>query len=59
VRQDYAEALKWYKKSAEKGCMLAQTAIGLMYMEGRGVRQDLKEARTWLERASGKDSREA
>ena len=38
---------------------MAETAIGLMYMEGRGVRQDLKEARKWLERASGKDSREA
>ena len=36
--------------------MLAQTAIGLMYMEGRGVRQDLKEAGKWIERASGKDA---
>ena len=59
VRQDYAEALKWYQKSAGKGFTMAETAIGLMYMEGRGVRQDLKEARKWLERASGKDSREA
>ena len=36
--------------------MLAETAIGLMFMEGRGVRQDLKEARKWLEKASGKDA---
>jgi len=56
VRQDYAEALKWYKKSAEKGCMLADISIGQMYLDGRGVRQDLKEAGKWIEKASGKDA---
>ncbi|MGN6876123.1 tetratricopeptide repeat protein, partial [Neisseria sp. P0021.S007] len=40
VRQDYAEALKWYRKAAEQGDARAQSDLGLMYANGQGVRQD-------------------
>ena len=31
VEQDYAEALKWYMKSAEQGNAKAQNNLGIMY----------------------------
>ncbi len=41
VRQDYAQAVQWYRKAAEQGVAEAQNNLGGMYAEGRGVRQDL------------------
>jgi TPR repeat protein len=38
------EAVKWLKSSAEKGYAAAQFTLGSMYENGRGVRQDQKEA---------------
>ena len=40
VRQDYAEAVRWYRKAAEQGYAEAQNNLGLMYDQGQGVRQD-------------------
>ncbi|TVS20791.1 MAG: hypothetical protein EA424_02165, partial [Planctomycetaceae bacterium] len=31
VVQDYAEALKWYRKAAEQGRSYAQFSLGLLY----------------------------
>jgi len=45
VRQDYKEAVKWYKKAAEQGYARAQFNLGLMYSQGQGVRQDLSIAK--------------
>ena len=47
VAQDYKEALKWYRLSAEQGDALAQFNLGWMYYEGQGVPQDNKEAVKW------------
>jgi hypothetical protein len=47
VAQDYKEAVKWYRLSAEQGDALAQFNLGLMYYEGQGVPQDNKEAVKW------------
>ena len=33
VPQDYAEAVKWYRKAAEQGDVNAQHNIGLMYTQ--------------------------
>ena len=40
VRQDYVQAVQWYRKASEQGDAQAQYNLGLMYYDGRGVRQD-------------------
>ena len=59
VRQDYAEAVKWYRRAAEQGVVDAQTNLGLMYDEGRGVRQDYAEAVKWYSKAAEQGDAEA
>ena len=51
VRQDYAEAVRWYRQAAEQGYARAQNNLGLMYVIGRGVRQDLALAQEWYGKA--------
>ncbi|ENW3249005.1 sel1 repeat family protein [Neisseria gonorrhoeae] len=51
VRQDYVQAVQWYRKASEQGGAQAQYNLGLMYYDGRGVRQDLALAQQWLGKA--------
>ena len=44
VAQDYEQAVKWYRLSAEQGVARAQYKLALMYDEGEGVTQDDQEA---------------
>ena len=44
VRQDYAEAARWYRLAAEQGYADAQTDLAFVLSEGLGVSQDLTEA---------------
>jgi hypothetical protein len=48
VPQDYAQAVSWYRKSAEQGNALGQYALGLMYYKGHGVAADVVEAYRWF-----------
>jgi len=53
--QNYAEALKWYRKGAEQGGAYGancQFFIGSMYHEGKGVSQDYVEAEKWYIKAA-------
>jgi TPR repeat protein len=52
VKQDYAEAVKWYRKAAEQGEASAQFYLGLMYAKGQGVKQDYAEAVKWYRKAA-------
>src|SRR5258708_34225129 len=52
VPQDYAEAVRWYRKAAEKGDAKAQYGLGFMYREGQGVPQDYAEAVRWYRKAA-------
>ncbi len=52
VPQDYAEALKWYRKAAEQGLANAQYNIGILFEAGRGVPQDTAEAVKWYRLAA-------
>jgi TPR repeat protein len=48
VPQDYKEAAKWYRKSAEQGQAMAQSNLGLIYMSGTGVPQDYITGYAWI-----------
>ena len=52
VKQNYAEAVYWYRKSAEQGNIIAQDNLGVMYENGRGVGQDYVEALKWYRKAA-------
>lgn len=44
VKQDYAEAIKWYRRAAEQGQADAQYNLGKLYEHGTGVDQDYNES---------------
>ena len=48
ARQDYAEALRWWRLAAEQGNAAAQYSLGAIYADGRGVPQDYVEAHMWF-----------
>ena len=52
VTQDYAEALKWYRKAADRGNAGAQYNLGITHYNGRGVPQDYDEALKWFRKAA-------
>jgi len=52
VRQNYAEAARWYRKAAEKGWTWAQYSLGFMYEHGQGVDRNYAEAARWYRRAA-------
>ena len=53
VPQDYAEAVKWYRKAAEQGDVDAQFNLGIMYGKGEeGVPQDYAEAAKWYRKVA-------
>ena len=50
VPQDYAEAMKWFRKAAEQGDADAQYNLGVMHAQGYGVPQDFVLAHMWATR---------
>jgi TPR repeat protein len=52
VKQDYAEAARWYRKAAEQGKAIAQQELGLLYELGQGVEQNYSEAAKWYRLAA-------
>ena len=50
INKDYAQAIDWLKKSAEKYAP-AQYYLGWCYYHGRGVSKDIKQAAYWYEKA--------
>ena len=52
IGQDYAEAVKWYRKAAEQGFAGAQLNLGLCYYNGDGVERDYDEAMKWIRKAA-------
>ena len=50
--QDYAEALKWFKKAASKGNAQAQYRLGKMYSKGQGVTPAPNLAFMWYSMAA-------
>ena len=58
VAKDSAEAVKWFRLSAEQGNAPAQSNLGAMYAEGEGVPKDAIESLAWynIAAAAGEDS---
>ena len=52
VAQDYEEAIRWVRLSAEQGDARAQGLLGAAYYFGRGVARDYVTAHAWLNRAA-------
>jgi len=52
VKQDYAEAVRWFRKAAEQGHAGAQSNLGVMYKNGQGVKRDHAEAVRWFRKAA-------
>jgi uncharacterized protein len=50
--RDDAAAAGWYQAAAQQGEVAAQTHLGLMYRDGRGVAQDQALAYAWLSLAA-------
>ena len=44
MAKDEAEAVKWYRKSAEQGFSEAQYCLGVSYEKGQGVLKDEAES---------------
>ena len=59
VPQDYAEAVKWYRKAAEQGDFASQFNLGNLYSNGRGVPQDYVLAHMWFNLAAAQGNKEA
>ena len=52
VTKDYAEAAKWFLKSAEQGNAFAQVNLGFMYANGLGVTKNYVKAVKWYLKAA-------
>jgi S1-C subfamily serine protease len=52
VKKDYAEAVEWYRKSAEQGDAFAQYNLAEAYADGKGVIRDQKAAIQWYATAA-------
>ena len=59
VDKDYAEALQWFRKSAEQGVPQAQFNLGVFYENGYGLDKDMKIARQWYKTAADQGLEEA
>ncbi|MDD5657065.1 MAG: caspase family protein [Elusimicrobia bacterium] len=44
IKQDYAEAAKWWRKAADQGNAPAQGLLSWLYYNGWGVKKDIAEA---------------
>lgn len=52
VKQDQAEAVRWYRQSAIAGYADAQFNLGAAYYRGQGVAKNLSQAVSWWTRAA-------
>jgi uncharacterized protein len=52
VEKDYAEAMRWFRKAAERDNPYAQYLLGQLYQRGQGTGQDYREAMTWFRNAA-------
>ena len=56
VEQNYSEAAKWFRKSAEHGHSNAQNYLGWLYHNGYGVEQNYDQAFEWYRMAANQEN---
>lgn len=59
VKEDDAEAIKWFRKAADQGHAMAQNHLGDMYYYGYGIAEDNAEAMKWFHKAAAQGYAEA
>ena len=59
LAKNYSEAVKWYRKAAERGIADAAYELGVMYENGIGVQKNLAEAIDWYRNAAASGHEEA
>ena len=59
VKQDKAQAVKWFQKAAEQGNASGQLMLGSCYAGGIGVKKNVPEAIKWIRKAAEQDLAEA
>jgi TPR repeat protein/serine/threonine protein kinase len=52
VIQNSTEAVRWYRRAADRGDATGQVGVGLAYLNGRGAPQDDAEAARWFRKAA-------
>jgi TPR repeat protein len=52
VAKDYTEAVKWYRKAADRGFANAEANLGSLYANGEGVEKDTAQAVKWFRKAA-------
>ncbi len=52
VKQDFKEAMQWFKHAAKLGYTPAMNNVGLLYAQGHGVKQSYEDAFKWWMRAA-------
>ena len=59
VPQNYAEAVKWWRKAAEQGNEGTQIRLALMFRHGWGVSKNVAEAVKWYRKAAEQGNADA
>jgi len=59
VPQDYAEAVRWYRKSADQGYPQARYGLGYIYYYGFGVQRDRVQAYGLFQQAAAQGNEDA
>jgi TPR repeat protein len=59
LRGDYPTAVRLWRQRADRGEASGQFGLGLLYLEGYGVRQDFVEAVGWFRKAAAQDDTDA
>lgn len=52
VAEDYAEAVKWFRKAAERNNIQAQYKLGVAYLDGIGIAKNHQEGAKWFRKAA-------
>lgn len=59
VKQDNGKALQLFQRAAKRNYLKTQYMVGLSYLNGKGVPQNIRTARSWFHKAALRGSAEA
>jgi hypothetical protein len=57
--RDKADGMRWIKRAAEDGDVVAMRLLGMAYQNGKGIAKDTAEGKKWLQAAAEKGDTEA